>query len=547
MNNAIFNFERPNNEPIVMYESCSPERLALLDEVEKQSNTVVEIPLIIGGKEVKTGNMGEITIPHNNKKVIARYHMAGTKEVEMAIEAALEAHKTWSTVSWVERMSVNLKAAELIAKKYRYKLNAATMVGQGKSVFQAEIDAACETIDFMRFNAHFISEIYNQQPHSEVGVVNRTEYRPLEGFVLAVTPFNFTAIGSNLTMSPALMGNTVVWKPATTSLLSNYLLMQIFKEAGLPDGVINFVPGKGSVIGNTAVPHPMLAGIHFTGSTSTFNHLWKQVGENLHKYKSYPKLVGETGGKDFVVVHPSAQVDVVATALVRGAFEYQGQKCSAASRAYVPKSLWEQVRTRMVEMLSEVKQGDVNDFGNFMNAVIDEAAFNNIMGYINMAKQSADAEIVFGGNGDNSIGWFIEPTVLATKDPHFVTMEEEIFGPVLTIYVYEDSKWSETLKIVDETSPYGLTGSVISTDRKALNEACSVLRYAAGNFYFNDKPSGAVVGQQPFGGARGSGTNDKAGGPYNLLRWTSPRTVKETLVPPTDFKYPYMAYRNCGG
>lgn len=547
MNNAIFNFQRPDNEPVKMYEACSQERIDLLDEVNRFSNTVTEIPLIIGGKEVRTGNMGEITMPHNNKKVIARYHMAGPEEVKMAIDAALEAHKYWSTVSWVERASVNQKIAELISKKYRHRLNAATMVGQGKSVYQAEIDAACESIDFLRFNSYFISEIYNQQPHSETGVVNRTEYRPLEGFILAITPFNFTAIGSNLNMSPALMGNTIVWKPATTALLSNYVLMQIFKEAGLPDGVINFVPGKGSVVGGTAIPHPMLAGIHFTGSTSTFNQLWKQVGDNLEKYKSYPKIVGETGGKDFVVVHPSADVDVAATAMIRGAFEYQGQKCSAASRGYVPKSLWEPLKKRMLEMLNEIKQGDVTDFENFMNAVIDEAAFNNIMGYINMAKQSADAEIMFGGNGDSSVGWFIEPTVIVTTDPHFVTMEEEIFGPVFTVYVYEDEKWDETLKLVDETSPYGLTGAVISSDRKALNQACAVLRYAAGNFYFNDKPTGAVVGQQPFGGARGSGTNDKAGGPYNLLRWTSPRTVKETLVPPTDFKYPYMEKRNCLG
>ncbi|NHB67773.1 L-glutamate gamma-semialdehyde dehydrogenase [Perlabentimonas gracilis] len=547
MNNAIFNFQRPDNEPVKVYEDCSTDRTELLNEVQRLSNSVTEIPLIIGGKEVKTGQMGEITMPHNNKKVIARYHMAGPEEVKMAIDAALEAHKYWSTVSWVERASVNQKIAELISKKYRHRINAATMVGQGKSVYQAEIDAACETIDFLRFNSFFVSEIYNQQPHSDTGVVNRTEYRPLEGFILAITPFNFTAIGSNLNMSPVLMGNTVVWKPATTALLSNYLLMQIYKEAGLPDGVINFVPGKGSVIGGTAIPHPMLAGIHFTGSTTTFNQLWKQVGQNLEKYKSYPKIVGETGGKDFVVVHPSADVDVAATAMIRGAFEYQGQKCSAASRGYIPKSLWEPIKKRMLEMLNEIKQGDVSDFGNFMNAVIDEAAFNNIMSYINMAKQSTDAEIMFGGNGDSSMGWFIEPTVIVAKDPHFVTMEEEIFGPVFTVYVYDDEKWEETLKLVDETSPYGLTGAVISTDRKALNQACSVLRYAAGNFYFNDKPTGAVVGQQPFGGARGSGTNDKAGGPYNLLRWTSPRTVKETLVPPTDFKYPYMEKRNCLG
>jgi 1-pyrroline-5-carboxylate dehydrogenase len=545
MNNAIFNYERPVNEPVKMYESCSADRHALMEELTLQSNTVVEIPLIIGGKEIRTGNMGEITMPHNNKKVIARYHLASEKEVQMAIVAALEAHKIWSNTSWVERMSITLKAAELISKKYRYKLNAATMVGQGKNAFQAEIDAACEVIDFLRFNAHFVSEIYNQQPHSEIGVINRVEYRPLEGFVLAITPFNFTAIGSNLNMAPALMGNTMVWKPATTSLLSNYLLMQIFKEAGLPDGVINFVPGSGSVIGNAAVPHPMLAGIHFTGSTNTFNTLWKQVAENLDKYRSYPKLVGETGGKDFVLVHNSANVDEVATALVRGAFEYQGQKCSAASRAYIPKSLWSSVKLRMGEMLAQVKVGDVFDFENFVNAVIDKKSYDNIMSYIAKAKQAPDAEVLFGGNGDSSVGWFIEPTVILTTNPKFITIEEEIFGPVLTIFVYNDSEWHETLKLVDSTSPYGLTGSVISKDRKALNEACAALRYAAGNFYFNDKPSGAVVGQQPFGGARGSGTNDKAGGPYNLLRWVSPRTIKETLVPPTDFKYPFMASRSC--
>lgn len=545
MNNAIFNFERPVNEPIKAYESCSTDRLSLLEEIEKQSNTVIEIPLIIGGKEFRTGKMGEITIPHNHKKVVARYHMAGEKEVQMAIDAALEAHKIWSNTSWVERMSISLKAAELISKKYRFKLNAATMVGQGKNVFQAEIDAACEVIDFLRFNAHFVSEIYNQQPHSEIGVINRVEYRPLEGFVLSVTPFNFTAIGSNLNMAPALMGNTMVWKPATTSLLSNYLLMQIFKEAGLPDGVINFVPGSGSVIGNAAVPHPMLAGIHFTGSTNTFNTLWKQVAENIGKYRSYPKLVGETGGKDFVVVHNSANVDEVATALVRGAFEYQGQKCSAASRAYIPKSLWSSVKERMGEMLAQVKMGDVSNFENFVNAVIDKKSFDNIMSYIEKAKQANDAELIFGGKGDSTVGWFIEPTVILTTNPNFITIEEEIFGPVLTIFVYNDEEWYETLKLVDSTSPYGLTGSVISKDRKALNEACGALRYAAGNFYFNDKPSGAVVGQQPFGGARASGTNDKAGGPYNLLRWVSPRTIKETLVPPTDFKYPFMASRSC--
>ncbi len=544
MNNAIFKFERPENETILSYKPCSKERLELEDELKRLSGTIMEIPLIIGGKEVVTGITGKVVMPHDHTHVLANYQMAGEKEVRMAIDASLEAHKYWSNVSWVERLSITLKIAELISKKYRALLNAATMLGQGKSAYQAEIDAACETVDFLRFNAHYISEIYNQQPVSETGVINRVEYRPLEGFIFSVTPFNFTAIASNLNMAPVLMGNVMVWKPATTSLLSNYTLMKIYKEAGLPDGVINFIPGKGSTVGNTVFSHPMLAGIHFTGSTSTFNHFWKKVAENLQGYRSYPKLIGETGGKDFIFVHPSANVEEVAVASVRGAFEYQGQKCSAASRAYIPESLWSDLKNRMVEFLKEIKVGNPSDFSNFMNAVIDEASFDNIMMYIQKAKE-AGGEIIYGGKGDKTKGFFIEPTVIQTHDPHSITMEEEIFGPVLTVYVYDDKDFEDTLRICDSTSPYALTGSIFSNDRNALNNACRVLRYSAGNFYFNDKPTGAVVGQQPFGGSRASGTNDKSGGPLNLMRWTNPRTIKENLYPPTDYKYPFMKEALC--
>ena len=546
MNNAIFQFERPANEPVLSYEPCSPERLALEKELKNLSETVTEIPLIIGGKEVRTNNLGKVVMPHNHSHVLANYHMAGEKEVQMAIEAALAARHQWEQTTWIDRVSVTLKIAELISTKYRALLNAATMLGQGKNAYQAEIDASCETIDFLRFNAHYVSEIYNGQPMSEGATLNRSEYRPLEGFVFSVSPFNFTAIASNLNMAPVLMGNVMVWKPATTSLLSNYILMKIYKEAGLPDGVINFVPGKGSVIGKEVFAHPMLAGIHFTGSTSTFNHFWKQVGNNLEKYRSYPKLVGETGGKDFIVMHPTAPVEQVATAIVRGAFEYQGQKCSAASRAYIPQSQWPEVKEKMVADLQTIKQGDIMDFTNFMNAVIDEASFDNIMSYIEKAKQSDKAEIVFGGNGDKSLGYFIEPTVIQTTDPHFITLEEEIFGPVLSIYVYPDEKFEETLELVDSTSPYALTGAIFANDRRIIDLTMEKLKYAAGNFYINDKPTGAVVGQQPFGGSRASGTNDKSGSHLNLLRWTSPRTIKENLNPPTDYRYPFMAFRECG-
>jgi 1-pyrroline-5-carboxylate dehydrogenase len=545
MNNAIFNMERPVNEHALDYAPGCKERKALNSELTRMSNEVVDIPLIIDGKEVRTGNTGKVVMPHDHQHVLAHYHMAGDKEVKMAVDAALKAHREWSAISWVERVSINLKIAELVAKKYRFVMNAATMLGQGKNAYQAEIDAACETIDFLRYNAWFTSEIYKLQPNSQPGVINRTEYRPLEGFIFTVSPFNFTAIGSNLNLAPVVMGNTVVWKPSSTSLLSNYYLMQIYKEAGVPDGVINFLPGSGSLISKTVLEHRDFCGIHFTGSTGTFNGIWKTITENIRSYKSYPRIVGETGGKDFIFVHPSADPQEVAVAIVRGAFEYQGQKCSAASRSYIPESLWPDIKNRMGEMISRITIGDVNEFSHFMNAVIDEKSFDNIMGTIGYAKKSNDAEVIFGGNGDKSKGYFIEPTVILAKDPHFKTMEEEIFGPVMTVYVYKDKDFEATLNICDQTSPYALTGSVFAKDREALNHACRILRYAAGNIYFNDKPSGAVVGQQPFGGARASGTNDKSGSFLNLLRWTSPRTIKETLIPPTEFTYPFMKEDRC--
>lgn len=540
MNNAIFKLERPKNEPVLSYAPGSAERAALEKELKRLSSTEIEIPLIIGGKEIRTGDTGKVVMPHKHSHVLATFHNAGAKEVNMAIEAALEGKKVWESLSWIDRASITLKIAELIATKYRATINAATMLGQSKNAYQAEIDSACEVVDFLRFNAYFLSEIYNEQPLSENGVLNRTEYRPLEGFVFTVSPFNFTAIASNLNMSPVLMGNAVVWKPATSSLYSNYFLMKIFKEAGVPDGVINFVPSKGSVIGKEIFKHRELAGIHFTGSTNTFNHFWKQIGDNLGTYSSYPKLVGETGGKDFLFIHPSASLDESVTAAVRGAFEYQGQKCSAASRAYIPKSMWPEFKALMGKMLGEIKMGEPTDFTNFVNAVIDEGAYNSITSYIDRAKESNEAEVIFGGKYDNSVGYFIEPTVILTSNPHFLTMEEEIFGPVLTIYVYEDKDFEKTLEICDNTSPYALTGAIFANDRKAVDLAMEKLRYAAGNFYINDKPTGAVVGQQPFGGARASGTNDKAGSHLNLLRWVSPRTIKETLVPPTDYKYPFL-------
>ena len=540
MNNAIFNFNEPKNEPVLTYISGSLERKLLEEELILQSNKVIDIPLIIGGKEVRTGKIGKITMPSNHSHVLATYHLATEKEVTLAINAALDAKNEWMTLAWMERAAIMAKAAELISKKYRYQINAATMLGQGKNAFQAEIDAACEVIDYLRFNNYFASMLYMEQPKSENGTINRIEYRPLEGFVYTITPFNFTAIASNLNASVTLMGNTTVWKPATTSLLSNYYLMKIFEEAGMPAGVINFVPSSGALISSIVLKHKDLAGIHFTGSNSTFNTLWKQVADNLPIYKSYPKIIGETGGKDFIFAHNSANPLALATAIVRGAFEYQGQKCSAASRAYIPKSIWNETCHHILKMISECKIGDVMDFNNFINAVIDESSFDKIMGYINAAKTSKSVKIIAGGNGDKSKGYFIEPTVIVTENPYYITMQEEIFGPVMTIYVYEDNTFEETLKICDETSPFALTGAIFSNDKYAMITVCRALRFAAGNFYINDKPTGAMVGQQPFGGARASGTNDKAGSHLNLVRWVSPRTIKETLIPATDFKYPYM-------
>ena len=540
MNNAIINFPVPANEPVKAYLEGSPERVALDAELKRQYNTVVDIPIIIGGKEIRTGNTGKVVCPHDHKHVLATFHKVGEKEVQMAVEAAMEAHKIWSETPWTTRAAIVLKMAELLATKYRPILNAACMLGQSKNIYQAEIDSACETIDFFRYNVHFASKIYGMQPKNGAGNINHTEYRPLEGFILAVTPFNFTSIASNLCMTPVLMGNVALWKPSTTSTLSNYYLMQLYKEAGLPDGVINFLPGSGALIGKVATASKWFSGIHFTGSTGTFNSLWRQAGENLGNYVSYPRLVGETGGKDFIFVHPSADAKAVATAAFCGAYEFQGQKCSAASRMYVPKSLWPEVLGIMKQYASEVKMGDVMDHGNFINAVIDEASWNNIDSYISYAEAAPDAKVVMGGGRDKSVGYFVEPTIIETTNPHFKSMEEEIFGPVLTVYPYDDDKVDEAVKLCDETSPYGLTGSVFAKDRLAAEKITHDLRYAAGNFYINDKPTGAVVGNQPFGGARASGTNDKAGGEFNLIRWVIPRVIKETLVSPTDYRYTYM-------
>ena len=540
MNNAIYNFREPENEPVLSYGPGSPERKLLEEELRIQKNQVIDIPLIIGGKEIRTGKTGQVVMPTDHHHVLASYHMATEKEVSLAIKAALDAKYEWMYLSWMERAAIMAKAAELISKKYRYRINAATMLGQGKNVMQAEIDSACEVADYLRFNTHFASSIYMEQPISENETINRLEYRPLEGFVYTVSPFNFTAIASNLNTSVALMGNTTVWKPATASLLSNYYLMKIFEEAGLPAGVINFVPGQGSLISSVVMKHRDLAGIHFTGSNLTFNTLWKQVTDNLSVYKSYPKIVGETGGKDFIFAHSSANPPELATAIVRGSFEYQGQKCSAASRAYIPASIWNETKKQMLQMISEIKVGDVMDFKNSVNAVIDEASFDKIMSYITKVKSSDEAKIIAGGKGDKSKGYFIEPTVIVTENPHYFTMGEEIFGPVMTIYIYNDDQFDEALKLCDETSPYGLTGSIFCNDKYAMVKACRALRYAAGNFYINDKPTGAMVGQQPFGGARASGTNDKAGSHLNLIRWVSPRTIKETLIPAIGFKFPFM-------
>lgn len=540
MNNAIFSFPLPQNEPIKSYAPGTPERKELQAKLAEMKSQQIEIPLIIGGKEVRTGDTGTVTMPTEHGHVLATYHKAGPKEVQMAIDAAMEAREEWANMPWVERASITLKIAELIATKYRSTINAATMLGQGKNPFQAEIDSACEAIDFLRFNTAFASQIYADQPASSEGVINRMEYRPLEGFIFALSPFNFTAIASNLNMAPVLMGNVTVWKPATTAIFSNYILMQIFKEAGVPDGVINFVPGKGSTIGKVIFESPEFAGVHFTGSTGTFQTFWKIIGNNITKYKSYPRIVGETGGKDFIFAHSSADANIVSTAITRGAFEYQGQKCSAASRAYIAKSIWPETLKQIKEEVKDFTMGCVTDFSNFVNAVIDKPAFDSITSYIQMAKDSDKAEVVIGGGSDDSKGYFIEPTLIVVTDPNFVTMEEEIFGPVITVYVYEDDKYAETLDLCDKTSPYALTGAILAQDRKYLNQGYEALRNSAGNFYLNDKPTGAVVGQQPFGGARGSGTNDKAGSYLNLIRWVNARTIKETLVAATNYRYPFL-------
>ena len=540
MNNAVIQFPLPQNEPVKAYLKGSPERVALEAELERQYNTVLDIPLIIGGKEIRTGNTGKVVCPHEHGHVLATFHKAGEKEVKMAIDAAMKAREEWSRTPWTTRAAIVLKCAELLATKYRPIMNAACMLGQSKNFYQAEIDSACETIDFFRYNVHYASKIYSMQPKNGATFLDQTEYRPLEGFILAVTPFNFTSIASNLCMTPVLMGNVALWKPSTTATLSNYYLMQLYKEAGLPDGVINFLPGSGSLIGEVATSSKWFSGIHFTGSTATFKTLWKQACANLDSYVSYPRLVGETGGKDFIFVHPSADVQAVATAAFCGAFEFQGQKCSAASRMYIPKSLWPAVLKQMKQFASEVKMGTVMDPGNFINAVIDEKSWDNIDGYLRYAEQSKDAKIVLGGGRDKSVGYFVEPTVIETADPHFKSMEEEIFGPVLTVYPYDDDKVWEAVKLCDTTSPYGLTGSVFGLDRLEVEKISEALSYAAGNFYINDKPTGAVVGMQPFGGARASGTNDKAGGEFNLIRWVIPRVIKETLVSPTDYRYTYM-------
>lgn len=540
MNNAIMKFAKPSNEPSQSYCVGSAERKLLKEAIKKIESEAAEIPLVINGEMVFTGDKGKVVMPHDHAHVLAVYHKAGAKDMQRAIEAANDAHKSWGAVPWTERAAIALKIAELIDKKYRYILDAATMMGQSKTAWQAEIEAASETIDYFRYGVNCMTEIYSEQPSSEDGVINHIEYRPLEGFVYAVSPFNFTAIAANLPMAPVMMGNTVVWKPATTSLLSSWYLMKIFMEAGVPAGVLNFMPGPGSVGSGVVLASKELAGIHFTGSTQVFNSFWKGVADNLSIYRSYPRIVGETGGKDFIFVHNSADIKAVAAAILRGAFEYQGQKCSATSRAYVPASRWDELYAEFKSMMAEVKVGDPRDFRNFVNAVIDESSFDNCMEYLNYAKSAHDAEIIFGGAGDKSVGYFVQPTIIKTTNPRFRTMEEEIFGPIVTLYVYDDDKYEETLKLCNETSPYGLTGSVFCTEREALAKADDILRYAAGNFYINDKTTGASVGLQPFGGSRGSGTNDKAGSKFNLMRWCSPRTVKENLLPPHDFKYPFM-------
>lgn len=530
----------PHNEPVFDYQPGSVERERLKEALDHWSHHKAEIPLIIGGREVRTGRLGEVRCPHDHGRLLATFHQAGPEEIGQAAQAAKKAWKAWASTPAFSRLAVFRKAAELLASKYRFLLVAATMLNQSKTVHQAEIDAACELIDFFRFNTYFAEVLAGLHPVSGAAELNFLDFRPLEGFVLAVSPFNFTAIGGNLPSAPAMMGNVCLWKPSSSVVFSNYQLMLLWQEAGLPDGVINFIPGPAAEVGKPAVGLPALAGVHFTGSTSTMRWIWTELSQNLENYRTYPRLVGETGGKNFVVVHASADLEATATALIRGAFEYQGQKCSAASRAYVPDTLWPKLRERLVEETKSIKVGDISDFSNFMGAVIDRAAFERITGHLRLAADSDDCTIITGGQGHDSVGYFIEPTIIATTNPHHRLMEEEIFGPVLTVYEYSEKEFQETLSLCDQTSPYGLTGSIFGTDRKAIDLAMEQLRFAAGNFYINDKPTGAVVGRQPFGGGRASGTNDKAGSAFNLLRWTSPRAIKENLLPPKDYRYPFM-------
>lgn len=537
---GFFNVPKAVNEPVKSYAPGSPERATVAATYSKMWNSQIEVPLYIGNEEIKTGNTKNMTAPHDHQHVVGVYHQADKVLVEKAIVSALEARKKWAAMAWENRASIFLKAAELLAGPYRAKINAATMIAQSKTIHQAEIDSACELIDFLRYNVEFMTKIYADQPASTSDMWNKVEYRPLEGFVYAITPFNFTAIAGNLPSSAALMGNVVVWKPAATQVYSANVIMEVFKEAGLPNGVINMVMGDSGMVSDVVLNNPHLAGVHFTGSTGVFNDIWKTIGQNIANYKTYPRIVGETGGKDFIVAHPSANPAQVAVGIARGAFEFQGQKCSAASRVYVPQSLWPAVKAKLEADMKSMKMGSPEDMSNFITAVISEASFDKLTRYIDQAKKDSDAEVIIGGNYDKSKGYFIEPTVILTSNPKYTTMETELFGPVVTIYVYEDTKWTETLKLVDETSEYALTGAVFSQCRYAVEEATIALQNAAGNFYINDKPTGAVVGMQPFGGARGSGTNDKAGSAQNLLRWASVRTIKETFVTPEDYKYPFL-------
>ena len=542
MANAVFHHPLPENEPVRTYAPGSQERELLKAKLAEMQNQVIDIPIIIGGKEIRTGDTEDIVMPHNHKHVLGKFHKAGEKEAKMAIESAMEAWKTWSAMEWQDRVAIFLRAADLITlTDWRYTINAATMLGQSKNVHQAEIDAACETADFFRFNVYYANKIYQEQPpHSPHGMWNRMEYRPLEGFVYAIAPFNFTTFNANLPGAPAIVGNVSILKPASTSVYSAYYIIKLLEAAGLPKGVINFLPGSGSAISKVMFESKHFAGLHFTGSTGVFQSLWQDISKNLNKFISYPRIVGETGGKDFVFAHSSANVRGLGVALIQGAFEYQGQKCSAASRAYIPKSIWPELKEYLVTELKALKTGEPTDFSNYNNAVIDKKSFDNIVSYIEYAKNSSEAEIVVGGKYNSTKGYYVNPTVIVTTNPKFKTMEEEIFGPVLTVYVYEDEKFEETLKLCDETSPYALTGAIFAQDREAIVTADRILKHSAGNFYINDKPTGAVVGQQPFGGARGSGTNDKAGSFLNLVRWVSPRTIKESFVPRKDFTYPFM-------